>query len=129
MSKPTRASNLSERRAKFVYEAARLEAEASCRPIVPEGWDHREKAFKEQFIQTIERICQDGYRTNPEKEHDSWWNAYIDMGWKYGPVRDQEKKTHPDMVPFDKLPKSERDKDAIFLDLCNLARIWIRGEV
>ena len=50
------------------------------------------------------------------------------MGWVYGPVRDVEKKTHPDMVPFDQLEQREQDKDAVFLALCEIARQWIRDE-
>lgn len=56
------------------------------------------------------------------------------MGWRYGPVRDREAKTHPDMVPYDELERRERDKDAVFVALCEIARQWIspipdQGEV
>jgi len=27
-------------------------------------------------------------------------------------------KTHPDILPFEELPKNERDKDAIFFNGC-----------
>jgi hypothetical protein len=117
--------NIHERRAKFVYEAARVEAEASNRRIVPEPWMDREAPFREQFVKTIERICADGYETTPEREHDSWWRAYEAMGWKYGPVRDRERKEHPDMVPYNDLTIDERDKDEIFLELCKFARKYI----
>ncbi len=121
-----RRVTLTERRAIWIYEAARLEAIASCRPIVPEVWDDRELPFQEQFICTIERICTPDYETTPEVEHDSWYNAYLDMGWVYGPVRDVSLKTHPDMVPFDQLPKAEREKDEVFIALCAFARDYIK---
>lgn len=125
MSSDTRS--LSERRAEFIYEAARIEAIASRRPIVPEPWAQREDAFLTQFVATITRLCaDDAPPTTPEKEHDSWWLAYEKMGWRYGPVRNRVAKTHPDMVQFGDLPKSERDKDAVFLALCALAREFIR---
>lgn len=118
---------LSTRRAEFVYEAARLEAIASRRPIVPETWTNRDDAFREQFVPVIGRLCaDDAPPTTPEAEHDSWWEAYIVMGWHYGPVRDVVAKTHPDMVPYAELPTSEREKDGVFLALCGLARQWIR---
>jgi hypothetical protein len=35
-------------------------------------------------------------------------------GWVYGTAKDAEKKTHPCMVPYDKLPLAQRRKDALF---------------
>lgn len=124
MSTPT--SNVVDRRARWIYEAARLEAIASQRHIIPEPFDMRDQAFQTQFHATIERLCADGYETTPETEHESWMRAYQAMGWRYGPERDVAAKTHPDMVPFEKLPRSEQEKDAVFLDLCAFARKWIR---
>lgn len=69
----------------------------------------------------VDRQCGDEKFPSAEAAHDSWWREYERMGWKYGPERDTEAKTHPDMVPFDDLPKSERDKDEIFLRLCAVA--------
>lgn len=119
--------SLTERRAVFVYEAARLEAIASKRPIVPELWVQRDESFRSQFLKCIERICVDGYATTPQAEHDSWRRAYIDMGWRYGPIRDVVAKTHPDMVSYDELLPVEREKDAVFLALCQVATQYIRG--
>ena len=51
--------NVNLRRAIFVYEAARLEAEVSGRPIVPEPWDERDEAFKIQFVKVVDRQCSD----------------------------------------------------------------------
>lgn len=114
------------RRSIFVYEAARIEAIHSERPIVPEPWDLRDLAFREQFIKTVERITTPGYKTTPEKEHQSWVRAYKKMGWQYGLVIDTVEKIHPDMVPFNKLEKKEQEKDVIFLALCRLAKRFIR---
>tara|TARA_Y100000310_G_scaffold318729_1_gene373148 strand:- start:689 stop:850 length:162 start_codon:yes stop_codon:yes gene_type:complete len=47
------------------------------------------------------------------------------MGWVYGEVRDVEKKTHPDMVPYAQLGQLEQDKDAVFVALCEIARQWV----
>ena len=113
--------NINLRRAIFVYEAARMEAEVSGRSIVPERWDDRDEAFKTQFVKVISRQCSGDKFSSAEAVHDSWWREYERMGWVYGTDRDQEKKTHPDMVPFNELPKDERDKDEIFLRLCAVA--------
>jgi len=113
--------DLNLKRARFVYEAARLEAEVSGRRIVPESWEDREDDFKEQFVKVVEKQCSDEKFEGPEQAHDSWWQKYIDMGWQYGPERSVEKRTHPDMVPFHELPADEREKDEIFLRLCYVA--------
>ena len=116
---------LTERRAKFIYEAARLAAIAAEAPIVPIHWDDREDAFREQMLPVIDRQCSDDRKTSPEELHDDWWRAYEKMGWKYGPEYDRENKIHPDMVAYSDLGQLERDKDAVFVALCEIARQWI----
>ncbi len=116
---------LTERRAKFVYDAARLAARAACAPIIPNPWDDREKPFKDQFLKVIERQCGDRRSYSPEELHGSWMQAYFAMGWVYGSEYDRGKKTHPDLVPYADLGQLERDKDAVFIALCEIARQWI----
>lgn len=43
--------------------------------------------------------------------HDKWAKQRIREGWTYGPQRDDVRKTHPDLVPYDELPESEKDYD------------------
>jgi ketosteroid isomerase-like protein len=47
----------------------------------------------------------------PEQNHENWMKCKAAQGWIYGTVKDFEKKTHPDMVPFNELPRIEQDKD------------------
>lgn len=117
--------SLNERRAKFVYEGARLAAIAAEAPIVPEYWDNREPAFREQFLEVIERETGPDRKADARELHEDWVQAYVKMGWVYGPVRDSFEKTHPDMVPYDELGQLERDKDGVFVCLCEIARRWI----
>lgn len=119
--------SLSERRAVFVYEGARLQALAVDAPIVPELWPEREAPFRDQFVAYVDGLCNAEEFPTPEDAHDSWWRAYEEMGWVYGEVRDTELKTHPDMVPFSELEQREQDKDAVFLALVAIARDWIRA--
>ncbi len=118
--------SLRDRRAIFVYEAARLQAIAVNAPVVPEVWPERNRAFRDQFVAYVQKLCQADELPTPEEAHDSWWRAYEEMGWEYGPVRSVELKTHPDMVPFSELEQREQDKDAVFLALVQIARAWIR---
>src|SRR3990172_6866210 len=101
---------LVERRAAFVYDAARLAAIAASAPIVPVPWEEREEPFKAQFLRVIERQCGDQRSCSPEDLHGSWMQAYLAMGWLYGEKYSRENKTHPDLVPYAALGQLERDK-------------------
>ena len=112
---------LNERRAWFVYEAARVENTAAGRPINPEPWEFRDKDFQLNMIQAVAKQCGPDRMTCPEALHDAWVDAYEEMGWKYGVKRDAKAKTHPDMVPFEELGKLEQEKDWVFFMLCEIA--------
>ena len=114
--------NLNARRAIFVYDGARLAAIAANAPIITEPWVERDDKFRMQFLELIERQSGPSRSESPEELHGSWVQAYINMGWKDGPERDIEKKTHPDMVPYARLGQLERDKDAVFVALWKIAR-------
>jgi len=116
---------LTESRAIFVYEGARLAAIAANAPIVPVSWEEREEPFKKQFLDVIDRQCGDQRSQSPEELHGSWMQAYFAMGWVYGTEYDREKKIHPDLVPYADLGQLERDKDEVFVALCEIARQWI----
>lgn len=123
-----RETKLTERRAEFVYNGARLAAIAAGAPIVPVVWSEREAAFREQFLSVIERQCGPQRSSSSEELHGSWMQAYFAMGWVYGKTYDRENKIHPDLVPYDQLGRLEKDKDAVFVVLCEIARQWIYDE-
>jgi len=119
------SSNLTERRAEFVYNAARLAAIAAEAPVIPVPFAEREQPFRDQFYEVIERQMGPNRSASPEELHGSWMQSYITMGWTYGEVYDREVKTHPDLVPYAQLGQLERDKDAVFVALCEIARQFI----
>lgn len=51
----------------------------------------------------------------PDGSHYSWMAQKVRDGWTYGPVKDETKKTHPCMVPYDELPQFQKAKDYVFL--------------
>lgn len=51
----------------------------------------------------------------PRESHESWLAEKERTGWKYGPVKDPEKKEHPCFVPYDELPPAQKAKDAVFV--------------
>lgn len=50
----------------------------------------------------------------PSASHDSWLKVKLEDGWKYGEVKDVEKKEHPCCVPYDELPDYQKVKDSLF---------------
>ena len=43
--------------------------------------------------------------------HEVWSQSRLSEGWTYGARRDDEKKTHPCLVPYEELPEIEKDYD------------------
>lgn len=60
--------------------------------------------------------------TKPEESHESWLAEKEKTGWKYGPVKDADKKEHPCFVPYDQLPEGQRIKDSLFFSIVNILR-------
>jgi len=46
-----------------------------------------------------------------ESNHDHWARQRLEQGWSYGPERDDQQKTHPDLVPYGLLTESEKGYD------------------
>ena len=46
-----------------------------------------------------------------EHNHDHWARQRIEQGWTYGPARDDARKTHPDLLPYDQIPEGEKAYD------------------
>ena len=113
---------LAERRAKFAYEAARIENAMANRPINPEPWEERDEKFRKNMIKAVAKQCGKNRMTSPKKLHDAWVVAYEKMGWQYGEVRDTKLKLHPDMVSFEKLGRKEQEKDWVFFMLAEITR-------
>lgn len=98
--------------ARIVHEANR----AYCQTIgdgsqVP--WDEAPGWQRVSAVKGVEGIIA-GSITRPEQSHESWLGEKERAGWKYGPVRDAEKKEHPCFVPYAELPPEQKAKDAIF---------------
>lgn len=77
------------------------------------SWDDAPNWQKDSCIAGVEAILLDPSLT-PEESHKSWFNHKLKDGWSWGPVKDPEKKEHPCMVSYDKLPPEQRIKDYLF---------------
>jgi len=60
-------------------------------------------ALPEDLHQLTELLAQNN--------HDLWAQKRIAEGWTYGPERNDKEKKHPDLVPYSKLPESEKEYD------------------
>jgi hypothetical protein len=43
--------------------------------------------------------------------HDHWAQQRLVEGWRWGAARDEARKLHPSLIPYEKLPESEKDLD------------------
>ena len=40
--------------------------------------------------------------------HEVWAQTRLEQGWIYGDERDDQKKKHPCLIPYEELPESEK---------------------
>jgi ryanodine receptor 2 len=43
--------------------------------------------------------------------HDYWAQQRFNEGWRLGPIRNDSRREHPNLVDYDNLPESEKDYD------------------
>jgi hypothetical protein len=82
-------------------------------------WDEAPDWQKQSLIAGVQHVMdvdadKDKY-VSAQDSHDRWMESKLREGWTYGPIKDPEKKQHPDLLPFDSLPKDQQAKDHIFL--------------
>ena len=70
---------------------------------IPQPVDISDIKLTDDIIEITEQIAQN--------VHEVWAKSRIDQGWKYGEQRDDDMKTHPCLVPYEKLPETEKDYD------------------
>ena len=46
-----------------------------------------------------------------ENVHNAWAQRRLSEGWRYGPRRDDARKEHPCLVPYEQLPEIEKEYD------------------
>ena len=70
-------------------------------------------------MQGVERALKGA---TPAELHLSWMVSMQERGWRHGPVKDPQKRTHPNLVPYSELPQAERDKDSLFRAIVEWAK-------
>lgn len=70
---------------------------------VPSPSDTQSVELPEELLPLIEEMAKN--------VHEVWAQNRINEGWAYGPERDDAKKQHPCLVPYEELPDSEKEYD------------------
>lgn len=86
-----------------------------CQALGDESQPHWEEAPEWQKESAREGVKASFIDRAPERSHERWVEKKIREGWSYGPVKDPEKKIHPCLVPFAKLPVEQQMKDFLFV--------------
>lgn len=76
-------------------------------------WDLAADWQKQSAIAGV-RFHLENPNASPSASHDSWLSEKEKDGWKYGPVKDADKKEHPCYVPYEELPTEQKSKDYLF---------------
>lgn len=54
------------------------------------------------------------HNVSPADSHNSWMAEKVKSGWVYGKVKDEKAKTHPQILPYERLPLEQQIKDSLF---------------
>ena len=84
-------------------------------------WDDTPEAHKQSLIAGVEMHLANPDAT-PEQSHESWYKVIEAEGWKYGEVKDMEKKEHPCFLPYEELPDAQKAKDYLFRTTVHLVK-------
>ncbi len=72
-------------------------------PYIPQPVDTASVELPSELMPLTEQMARN--------VHEVWAQTRISQGWTYGPVRDDERKQHPCLVPYEDLPESEKVYD------------------
>jgi len=83
--------------AKVCHEANRAYCQ-SIGDMSQPAWEDAPEWQRASAIKGVE-FARDNPSAPPSASHDSWLEEKRATGWKFGPVKDPEKKEHPCFVP------------------------------
>jgi len=69
----------------------------------PKTIDTSEIELSPDLEALVERLAQN--------VHDHWAKKRIEEGWRRGPERSDSLRQHPDLLPYEELPESEKSYD------------------
>jgi hypothetical protein len=109
-----------EQIAKVCHEANR----AYCAGLGDDSqlpWEEAPQWQKDSALSGVELHIKNP-NLGPELSHETWAMVKRKAGWEYGPVKDADKKEHPCLVPFKKLPMEQQKKDELFAAIVKILK-------
>jgi hypothetical protein len=79
-------------------------------------WEDAPKWQKESAVLGVQFHFENP-NAKPSDSHNSWLEQKIKDGWKWGKVKDAEKKEHPCFLPYEMLPTEQKVKDHLFIQV------------
>lgn len=76
-------------------------------------WEQAPEWQRQSAINGV-KFNLDNLDAPPSASHDNWLAEKLADGWKYGEVKDVEKKEHPCCVSYNELPETQKVKDMLF---------------
>src|SRR5207253_688130 len=69
----------------------------------PAAVDTSQVMLPEELLDLVERLACN--------VHNVWARQRMDQGWRHGPERNDARKEHPDLVPYEELSEVEKEYD------------------
>ena len=88
---------------------------------IPKPIDTKHVQLSDDLIQLMEVLSIN--------THEIWSSKRLSEGWIAGPKRDDKKKTHPGLVPFEQLEKTEQDYDREIVEAVMKASIALGTKI
>jgi hypothetical protein len=75
-----------------------------CGVTLLTDWDAELIKFRPVEVETMAKM-----------EHIRWMEEKKTEGWKYGPIRDDDKKIHPSLIPWEELTEADKEINRNFI--------------
>jgi len=69
----------------------------------PKPIDASSVKLSQDLLELTEKLAQNA--------HDHWAQLRMDEGWTWGAERNDTSRQHPDLIPYDELPDTEKEYD------------------
>lgn len=110
-----------------IAEVAHETNKAYCETIGDKSqpdWGHAKQWQRDSAINGVQ-FHVDNPDAGCAASHENWLKEKEADGWKYGEVKDPEKKEHPCYVPYENLPAEQQVKDALFVGIVRALKVLL----